>query len=96
MSDRIYEAHITLTPKNSDELSRLREFVKPDNGWTLSSIDGDPDLGSGQRAYLTAHSDNGVDLLMRMMKVVEDIGVPVARTKIEKIVFDSKTGVFAL
>jgi hypothetical protein len=86
-----YEAHITLDKEYGP---RLREGLK---GWQYSAIDDDPIMGQKPYCYLTSY-DHDPDNLLERMLVVEDIlayemDIPVLRKKIERIIYDSKTGV---
>jgi hypothetical protein len=86
-----FEAHITLDKEYGP---RLREGLK---GWQYSAIDDDPIMGQKPYCYLTAYDPDPEDLFERML-VVEDIlvyemDIPVLRKKIERIIYDSKTGV---
>lgn len=87
----MYEAHITIDAAYAERVKGL--YFRD---WKFSQIDGDPILGPGSKAYLTAYNVNSLDLFNYMRDVVEELeklGITVLRTKIERIVWDSKTGV---
>lgn len=85
-----FEAHITL---DKSFASRLKEGI---NGWSYSAIDDDPIMGQKPYCYLTAYNVD-VDVLREAMDltlaVLYEMSIPTLRIKIERIVFDSKTGV---
>lgn len=87
-----FEAHITLPREQSDEVEKMAL----DSGWTYSAIDGDPVMGKQAYCYLTAYDPNDENLLKRMRIVtamLKQRDVHVLREKIERIVYDTKTGV---
>ena len=85
-----YEAHITMDKVHAPKIK---------NGigqWSYSAIDDDPLMGQKPYCYLTAYDPDANHLLEKMnftTKYLEGEGIPVLRTKIERIIFDSKTGV---
>jgi hypothetical protein len=87
-----YEAHIT-----ADKAYRLQmEVVSREQNWTFSEITGCPLLGQGTYCYLTGYSPSAQELLERLRLTVDHLqflGVVVLRSKIEHIVYDTKTGV---
>lgn len=86
-----YEAHITMD-KTPDAVAKVGDGVA---GWQYSCIDDDPVMGQKPYCYLTGYHADRHTLAGRMRYVcaeLEKVGVPVLRTKIERIVFDSKTG----
>lgn len=87
-----YEAHITF---NRSDIDAVRHEAGP-NGWKLSAFDADPLMGDKPFIYLTAYSSDAEQLLAstRHMKgFLAKKGVISLREKIERIVYDTKTGV---
>ena len=88
-----YEAHITM-----DKMDNTVKAVQGGLGpWVYSCIDDDPVMGQKPYCYLTGYHEDPSMLKARMEYACSilknDLGIPVLRTKIERIVFDSKTGV---
>lgn len=82
-----YECHVT--------------FQGPDpgiQGWTFSRIDGDPDLGSGRKSYLTRHFRDSmllsdvVNEVEFVAKLLADSGpeFKILRTKVEHVCYDNR------
>src|SRR5690349_6220490 len=88
-----FEAHITYNRADRATVEPLGESM----GWKGSAIDPDPIMGDKPYAYLTAYDPEPVRLLTRMNDVasemVAQLQVAPLRLKIERIVFDTKTGV---
>lgn len=87
-----YEAHITYDRKHADYVIKLSERT----GWKFSQIDGDPVLGHEVRCYLTHYDVDAYGLLHEMNDVVymsTSDDIPHLRRKIERIIFDSVTGI---
>jgi hypothetical protein len=87
-----FEAHITCPREQADAVRAIGAL----EGWTFSQIDGDPIMGAGVKCYLSAYSTHAVRLLAEMRDVERSLalaGLTVLRTKVEQILFDSKTGV---
>jgi hypothetical protein len=86
-----FEAHITMDKVHG---SRLKDGLK---GWQYSAIDDDPIMGQKPYCYLTAYDPDALNLKYRMDDVVDiletEMGILALRTKIERIIYDSKTGV---
>jgi hypothetical protein len=86
-----YEAHITL---DKAVAPRVKAGLKD---WQYSAIDDDPIMGQKPYCYLTAYDPDAKMLKARMDQVVDilntEMGIEVLRTKVERIIFDSKTGV---
>lgn len=85
-----YECHVTfLLP--SDAPTPLL------TGWAFSSIDGDPVLGKGVKSYFTRQFRDSVSLehviweVEVVAGVLREMGLKVLRTKVEHVVYDSKT-----
>lgn len=93
MTEHKFEAHITFDRK----FAHFVEAYAPTVGWTYSVIDGDPVMGQKAYCYLTAYDTNPLRLKRRALEIAErlgriDIQVPALRTKVEQIMWDSKTG----
>lgn len=85
-----FEAHITC---NRADAQRVAQIGKGE-GWSYSAFDADPIMGDKPYSYLTAYSKDQFDLLARMQSTcarLEYDGVHVLRSKIERIVYDTKT-----
>lgn len=89
-----YEAHLTFDKIHGTEIAKLAESNPP---WVFSQITGCPLLGPGTYCYLTGYDKQSPLTLLadmeRLGTLCEAQGIPVLRSKIERIVFDSKTGV---
>lgn len=89
-----FEAHITL-PR---EAAAAVQEVAAQTGWKFSAIDGDAVMGKQAYCYLTAY-DADVQTLRNRMDAVTAVLVHRAeciialRFKIERILYDTKTGV---
>lgn len=87
-----YECHITLGlhPKSA------RVLIEALNNWKYSSIEGDPDLGSGPREYATRRASSNValaDVVAHMDKIaliLNDEGYNVLRSKVELVMYDKR------
>jgi hypothetical protein len=87
-----FEAHITI-PRDS---AIVVEAIAKKTGWTFSAIDGDPVMGKQAYCYLTHYMTDGRELLTATRTVSGMLrmgGVEVLREKVERIIYDSKTGV---
>jgi len=87
-----FESHITFNVKDAEKVKLMGEWYN----WKYSQIEGDALLGPKPYCYLTSYEPVLSDLKFRMDKIVEDAkirAVDVLRTKIERIVWDTKTGV---
>lgn len=92
-----FEAHIALDKEHGP---RLKAGLL---GWQYSALDDDPSCSgpleqAGQPyCYLTAYEPDAQRLKERMDLVADiietEMKIPVLRTKIERIIYDSKTGV---
>lgn len=91
-----YEAHLTFPKEYAKNVEALLEYEDL-QGWVYSVITGCPLLGSGTYCYLTGYRKEKPEVLKSEMDIIESIaktsGIPILRSKIEHIVFDSKTGV---
>ena len=80
------------------DATQIEQLVKA-SGWFFSKIDNDPLLGTGTKCYatkhfpITMHLDN-IILTTKLVasKYASFDGCKVIRRKIEKIVYDTKTG----
>lgn len=94
-----YEAHITFDKVHEKALKDPTAVLREDfrlSGWQYSAIDDDPIMGQKPYCYLTAYDPDPQNLKRRMLEVSEaviDHGIHGLRFKIERIVYDSKTGV---
>ena len=92
-----FEAHITM-----DKIYAPRLKPSPTGDaieiadWKYSAIDDDPVMGQNAYCYLTGYDTDAQNLLDRMLRVVDilyELHIGVLRTKVEQIIWDSKTGV---
>lgn len=86
------EAHITANIEHATVVRDMAEHT----GWIYSQIAGCPLLGPGTYCYLTSYDRDAHRLKRDMRAVCESLekqGVTVLRSKIEHIVFDTKTDV---
>lgn len=87
-----YEAHVTCPREASDEVRKVGELT----GWKFSAFDADPIMGDKPFCYLTSYSQDVYRLRAEsdaLARLLAQHGVQVLREKIERIVFDTKTGV---
>ena len=88
MSKSYYEVHITLLGPPSD----LKRKVEALN-WTFSSINGDPNLGTGIKCYATRQYNIKLPLPAIIAKLEETTAnfpaSQVLRKKVELVVYDS-------
>ena len=87
-----FEAHITF-PKHTH---KHVEAAGEREGWVFSAITGCPLLGQGDYCYLTSYDTDSDKLLASMDTVAATLakqGIIALRLKIERIVYDTKTGV---
>lgn len=87
-----FECHITCGINHATAV----RAVGVQTSWKYSAFDADPLMGARPFAYLTDYGRDAQELLARAQAVgrlLEDSGVPVLRIKVERIVFDSRTGV---
>jgi hypothetical protein len=89
-----YEAHLTADVAHAETVERIATSIGL--GCKFSRIDGDAQMGAKPFCYVTAY-DHDAETLRGKMRTVEivlaELGVPTLRVKIERIVFDTKTGV---
>lgn len=86
-----FEAHITLE-RTDETVAKLKDGF---NGWAYSAITDDPIMGQKPYVYLTAYSPYAKKLLADMKATttkLEEQSIKPLRAKIERIIFDSKTG----
>lgn len=87
-----YEAHITCDIENAKHVENIGDA----QGWKYSAIHGDALLGKKPYCYLTAYEPDAKHLMDRMELAADYLvegGVFVYRKKIERIIYDTKTGV---
>lgn len=88
-----YEAHMTFDREYATAVRDAGENV----GMCFSIITGCPLLGQGTYCYLTAYDKDHPEFLVGNMQNVEKTllsqGVPTLRSKVEHILYDTKTGV---
>lgn len=87
-----YEAHITADIQFAKEV----QIVANASGWKYSQIHGCPIMGNKTYCYLT-HYNTNAQTLKNQMDAISTLltmgNVPVLRSKIEMIIYDTKTGV---
>jgi hypothetical protein len=89
-----YEAHMTF----DKQYAKIIESIAEQQGYVFSVISGCPLLGSGTYCYLTDYTKDKPEELRKKMEETEReldrcYVIPTLRSKIEHIVYDSKTGV---
>lgn len=88
---RDFECHITVEAKQSDR--EALESCGKAFGWKTSFIEGDPDLGAGNRFFFTKHYsdfDTAKAGTNEMAAAVQWVGV--ARKKVEEVLADTRAG----
>lgn len=92
---RYYECHITIHLPVGDSFTRTYVAREVHNiGWTFSAIDGDPDLGSGVKAYATKHfnarrtCEGVVKDLEESAAKLASWGCMILRKKVEFVMYD--------
>lgn len=86
-----HEAHITLAQGDRDVARELADTY----AWVFSEITGCPILGQGTYCYLTGYDPDADALwveLTNLAAICRLRGLTVLREKIERIVYDTKTG----
>lgn len=91
-----FEAHLTFHISHAVAVKGFAD-ANPDSAIKYSAIDGDALMGDKPYCYLTSYDSDG-DRLLRRCQAVSTVlemiaSVPTLRTKVEQIVYDSKTGV---
>lgn len=93
----LFECHITLKrpegTQRSFEINKILAIAYDVGPWKSSEIARDPVLGEDTYFYLTAHSENLVDMYAMMGKLTKALrynDIPVIREKIEMTIYDSK------
>lgn len=90
-----YECHITIALPKDAQLWLIQgvkvrvEAIK----WHFSCIHGDPQLGDKIFCYATEHyvdEEIATQMVIRVAEVLKLKGCDVVRTKVEKVVFDSR------
>lgn len=93
-----FECHVTLTrpqdgPNRAFDINKILGIAYDLGPWKSSEIARDPVLGEDTYFYLTAHSDNLVDMYAMMGKLTGALrtnDIKVIREKIEMTIYDSK------
>lgn len=83
---RDFEIHITIRPEYKDRVDSLATEL----GYKTSLIDEDEVMGRDKLCYITFHTSSYKLAKERLESVIESIGVPVLRKKIEHILYDAK------
>lgn len=97
-----WESHITIEARNNNifaynELEIIQDEAKK-YGWKVSNIHGDPQLGDGDRYYLTRNYPVRNDLKELVIKELDNLALllqdafdlNVVRSKVELVVYDRK------
>jgi hypothetical protein len=87
-----FESHITFHISAAETV----KTIGASHGWKYSQIEGDALMGAKPYCYLTGYAPDGRELQQSMNAVVDAVnqqGAMALRTKIEQIVWDTKTGV---
>lgn len=90
-----FEWHITCPQSHATDVARLADLA----GIVFSQIAGCPILGAGTYCYLTGYDTESNEALARVAEIerlLAESGIPILRSKIENIVYDTKTGVDTL
>lgn len=90
-----FEAHITVTrDQGQDAIKVARHYVSWGGAeWKASNFDADPIMGDKPYSYLTSYYEDEDVLLLRvrrMEKLLKNNGIKVLRSKIERIIYDTK------
>lgn len=91
MTSKPYEIHITL-PWLYDSRDQL-EVLAAAHDWHFSCIEGDPDLGNGNKYYFTRHEATEAEAHAELNSMVGQLmhyNYEPIRQKIEHIIFDTK------
>lgn len=87
-----FEAHVTM-PWSPEKIAFYKR-IADEEGWKVSWIDGDPVLGEKRFFYFTRHETSHMRIFVAMEELVWTLGEGnVLRRKVEKIIFDDKTGI---
>lgn len=91
-----YEMHLTVTPPVDDGPS-YEEFVAINSmlGWKASMFDHDDVDGIAGKWFLTSHAVSEARAIAALRAIAHGIecsGMTVERAKVERVVFDTKTG----
>ncbi len=90
-----FEWHITCPKQYAKKVETFVNEVE-DATLVFSVITGCPILGQGQYCYVTGYQTNDIRALGEVIMIttaLEGMGVPVLRSKIENIIYDTKTNV---
>ena len=91
-----FEAHLTAPKEAAAAIRHVADFNAHDPGWIYSEISGCPLLGKGTYCYLTSYDTDDQNLHRRLERIAADCraqGVEPLRLKIERIIYDTRTGV---
>lgn len=89
----MYECHLTFEAKWAKQIEEASDaLTQAGVPWKFSKIDGDPILGENIYCYLTKHSENGWSMIEEVPLVMNFTIVEPIRVKLEKIMYDTKTG----
>lgn len=93
-----FEAHITLPREQGRDAAKVALYYYAYGGpnWQSSNFDADPVMGDKPYSYLTAYYTDEKVLLERvrgMEEILKGNGIEVLRSKVERIIYDTKTGV---
>jgi hypothetical protein len=94
VSKPYFECHITIE-KPLGYHQEWFEGIARRTGWKTSCIDGDPVMGQRAFFYFTCHHPQFESIKAKMHdleNLLKDHFVEVLRSKIEQIVYDTKTG----
>lgn len=87
-----FEAHMTFNRRDAGAVSEVGEAF----GWKFSAFDADPIMGDKPHCYLTAYHTRAEELARRMDDIEDALkahSVTTLRKKVERIVYDTKTGI---
>lgn len=90
-----YEAHVTFDVQHAETIKEWEGLFGLE--WKYSAFDADPIMGAKPFCYLTGYATNERELLYLMRHLTQEIlrrhNIVALREKIERIIFDTKTGV---
>lgn len=88
----MFECHVTCEkPGDLNHFNNLANSLK----WKTSFIDGDPVLGNKVFFYFRCHSKSYDSIFEKMAELNNALGLKSIRSKIEHIVYNTKTGIGA-
>lgn len=90
----MYECHLTFEAKWAEIIeTAAANLAERGVHWKFSIIAGDPVLGDKAYCYLTKHSENGWAMIEEVPLITCFTCVDPIRVKLEKIEYDTKTGI---